>query len=161
MKGLNCGHKCSLKPLMLTFTHIRQWVQCLWSEYICETLFHHRVASTPELATNFIDYKQMAGIMTVRKNCYYTVLSRRYAIRWIIFLSEHIYLWNIHPTMIWKWFLVDFFTVIVAAWYREKSCQLQNSPWNLVSGGCQLNPLLCTCIDITSVYIEAKVFSKN
>ena len=36
----------------------------------------HRVASTPELATNFIDYKQMAGMTTVRKSCYYTVLSR-------------------------------------------------------------------------------------
>ena len=30
----------------------------------------HRVASTPELATNFIDYKQMAGMTTVRKSCY-------------------------------------------------------------------------------------------
>ena len=60
-----------------------------------------------------------------------------------------------------KVILVDFFTVIVAAQYREKSCQLQNSSCNLVSGGCQFNPLLCTCIDFTSVYIEAKVFSKN
>ena len=42
---------------------------------------YHRVASTPELATNFIDYKQMAGMTTVRKSCYYTVLSRRYALR--------------------------------------------------------------------------------
>ena len=31
---------------------------------------YHRVASTPELATNFIDYKQMAGMTTVRKSCY-------------------------------------------------------------------------------------------
>ena len=46
---------------------------------------YHRVASTPELATNFIDYKQMAGMTTVRKSCYYTVLSRRYALRWIYF----------------------------------------------------------------------------
>ena len=30
----------------------------------------HRVASTLELATNFIDYKQMAGMTTVRKSCY-------------------------------------------------------------------------------------------
>ena len=45
----------------------------------------HRVASTPELATNFIDYKQKAGMTTVRKSCYYTVLSRRYALRWIYF----------------------------------------------------------------------------
>ena len=45
----------------------------------------HRVASTPELATNFIDYKQMAGMTTVRKSCYYAVLSRRYALRWIYF----------------------------------------------------------------------------
>ena len=45
----------------------------------------HRVASTPELATNFIDYKQMTGMTTVRKSCYYTVLSRRYALRWIYF----------------------------------------------------------------------------
>ena len=30
---------------------------------------YHRVASTPELATNFIDYKQMAGMTTVRKSC--------------------------------------------------------------------------------------------
>ena len=52
----------------------------------------HRVASTPELATNFIDYKQMAGMMTVRKSCNYTVLSRRYALRWIYILSEHIHL---------------------------------------------------------------------
>ena len=36
---------------------------------------NHRVASTPELATNFIDYKQIAGMTTVRKSCYYTVLS--------------------------------------------------------------------------------------
>ena len=47
--------------------------------------FAHRVASNPELATNFIDYKQMAGMTTVRKSCYYTVLSRRYAISWIYF----------------------------------------------------------------------------
>ena len=46
---------------------------------------YHRVASTPELATNFIDYKQIAGMTTVRKSCYYTVLSRRYALRWIYF----------------------------------------------------------------------------
>ena len=47
---------------------------------------NHRVASTPELATNFIDYKQMAGMTTVRKSCYYTILSRRYALRWIYFI---------------------------------------------------------------------------
>ena len=29
------------------------------------TIQFHRVASTPELATNFIDYKQMAGMTTV------------------------------------------------------------------------------------------------
>ena len=45
----------------------------------------HRVASTAELATNFIDYKIMTGMTTVRKSCYYTVLSRRYALRWIYF----------------------------------------------------------------------------
>ena len=50
-----------------------------------ETVLLHRVASTPELATNFIDYKQMAGMTTVRKSCYKTVLSRRYALRWIYF----------------------------------------------------------------------------
>ena len=31
------------------------------------------------------DYKQMAGMTTVRKSCYFTVLSRRYALRWIHF----------------------------------------------------------------------------
>ena len=29
---------------------------------------NHRVASTPELATSFIDYKQVAGMTTVRKS---------------------------------------------------------------------------------------------
>ena len=48
-------------------------------------LLDHRVASTPELATNFIDYKHMSGMTTVRKSCYYTVLSRRCALRWIYF----------------------------------------------------------------------------
>ena len=46
---------------------------------------YHRVASTPELATSFIDYKQMAGMTTIRKSSHYTVLSRRYALRWIYF----------------------------------------------------------------------------
>ena len=80
------------------------------------SIFTHRVASTPELATNFIDYKQMAGMTDGKKKlllyCFITALC----VKMDIFLSEHIYLWNIHPTMIWKWFLVDFFTVIVAAW---------------------------------------------
>ena len=55
----------------------------------------HRVASTPELATNFIDYKQMAGMTMVRKNCYYTVLSRRYALRWIYF-NLNIFIFEIY-----------------------------------------------------------------
>ena len=55
----------------------------------------HRVASTPELATNFIDYKQMAGMTTVRKSCYYTVLSRRYALRWIFFY-RNIFIFEIY-----------------------------------------------------------------
>ena len=55
----------------------------LW--FFVQELLEHRVASTPELATNFIDYKQMAGMTTVRKSCYYTILSRRYGLRWIYF----------------------------------------------------------------------------
>ena len=61
--------------------HSRQAV----GEAVFQCLKDHRVASTPKLATNFIDYKQMTGMTTVRKSCYYTVLSRRYALRWIYF----------------------------------------------------------------------------
>ena len=89
--------------------------------------------------------------------CFITALC----VKMDIFLSEHILSLKYTPNNDMKVILVNFLTVIVAAWYREKSCQLQNSPCNLVSGGCQFNQLLCTCIDITSIYIEAKVFSKN
>ena len=61
----------------------------------------HRVASTPELATNFIDYKQMAGMTTVRKSCYYIVLSRRYALRWIYFYLN-IFIFEIHTQQIYE-----------------------------------------------------------
>ena len=52
---------------------------------------NHRVASTPELATNFIDYKQMAGMTTVRKSCYY-IFYQALCVKMDIVLSEHIYL---------------------------------------------------------------------
>ena len=64
----------------------------------------HRVASTPELATNFIDYKQMAGMTTVRKSCYYAVLSRRYALRWIYFYLN-IFIFEIYTQ---QWYESDF-----------------------------------------------------
>ena len=61
----------------------------------------HRVASTPELATNFIDYKQMAGMTTVRKSCYKTVLSRRYALRWIYFYLN-IFIFEIYTQQLYE-----------------------------------------------------------
>ena len=33
------------------------------SRDVLSYILNHRVASTPELATNFIDYKQMAGMI--------------------------------------------------------------------------------------------------
>ena len=87
---LEGGQKAEFKP---------KWYESIKKKLIFDQqILHlfwfqtHRVASTPELATNFIDHKQMAGMTTVGKSCYYTVLSRRYAFRWIIFLSEHIYI---------------------------------------------------------------------
>ena len=70
--------------LIASETFVLHWT--LISKWFLK-LHYHRVASTPELATDFIDYKQIAGMTTVRKSCYYTVL---YKID--IFLSEHIYL---------------------------------------------------------------------
>ena len=67
-------------------------------------VIQHRVASTPELATSFIDYKQMAGMTTVRKSCYFTVLSRRYALRWIYFYLN-IFIFEIYTQ---QWYESDF-----------------------------------------------------
>ena len=72
-----------------------RYLNLFLNAYINCHVHTHRVASTPELATNFVDYKQMAGMTTVRKSCYFTVLSRRYALRWIYFYLN-IFIFEIH-----------------------------------------------------------------
>ena len=69
--------------VIIHYSNIKRIKKCASCKIVI--LYPHRVASTPELATNFIDYKQMAGMTTVRKSCYYTVFSWRYALRWIYF----------------------------------------------------------------------------